>query len=352
MANDPSRTEKATPKRKEKARKEGMILRATDLDATIMLWGNLFLFMGLWGGVFTLLAQQLIYFLHKIAQIGYLTEDNLPGLAWDILWIVLKVLLPFLGANLLLALANQFMQHGFKPDFSLLRLKFDRLNPAPGFRRIISPKSVVEIAKSVAKLLVILAVAYTVLGPRIPTILLTLRLPLGQSILLVQETLFVLYRNVMIAMLALALADFLYQKYEFEKGLRMTKQEVQDEFKDAEGNQDIKRRQRTLQLQANMKRIMTQVPKATVVITNPTHFAVALRYDQETAAPICVAKGVDHLALKIRERARASGVTIVENPPLARTLYRSVELEQPIPGELYQAVAQVLAYVYRIKGAA
>jgi len=352
MAHDPSRTEQATPKRREKARKDDMILRVPDLDATIMLWGNLFLFMGAWGAALTLLGHQVAYFLKKTADIGYLSEGNLSNLAWEFFVILLQVLIPFLGANFLLALTNQLVQHGFKPDFGKLKLKFDRLNPAPGFKRIISPKSAVEVLKSAGKFLIIGAVAYTVILPRLPLLMLTLKLPLGQSIHLVQETLFILYRNVMIAMLAMALADFLYQRHMFEKGIRMTKQEVKDEMKDSEGNPEIKRRQRTIQLQGAMRRIITEVPKATVVITNPTHFAVALRYDQETSAPVCVAKGVDHLALKIRERAKNAGVVVVENPPLARALYRSVHLDKPIPGELFQAVAQVLAYVYRLKGAA
>jgi len=352
MANDPSRTEKATPKRREKARKEDMVLRVPDLDATIMLWGNLFLFMGAWGAALTLLGHQVAFYLRKTAEIGYLADGNLSNLAWDLFVILLQVLIPFLGANFLLALTNQLIQHGFKPDFSKLTLKPERLNPASGFKRIISPKSFVDILKSAGKFLIIGAVAYSVLGSRIPLLMLTLKLPLEQSIRLVQSTLFILYRNVMIAMLAMALADFLYQRHLFEKGIRMTKQEVKDEMKDSEGNPEIKRRQRTLQMQGAMRRIITEVPKASVVITNPTHFAVALRYDKDTSAPICVAKGVDHLALKIRERAKQSGVIIVENPPLARALYRTVNLDKPIPGELFQAVAQVLAFVYRLKGAA
>jgi flagellar biosynthetic protein FlhB len=132
----------------------------------------------------------------------------------------------------------------------------------------------------------------------------------------------------------------------------MTKQEIKDEYKDSEGNPLIKGKQRNIMMQAAMHRITTQVPKATVVITNPTHFAVALMYNDGISAPICVAKGLDSLALKIREIAKASGVPVVENPPLARMLYRAVDIDRPIPGELYQAVAQVLAYVYKLKGAA
>jgi flagellar biosynthesis protein FlhB len=352
VAQDPERTEKATPKRRDKLRQEGTVLRAPDLDAAVMLWANLFLFVAAWSATFTLMAQQVAYFLKATAAAGQFSTADLQSLALNIFFIVLKILLPFYAVNFLVALANQFRQHGFKPHFGLLAPKFEKLNPVPGFRRIVSPKAVVEIFKSLAKFFILGWVAYLVLAPRIPVLLTTLKLPLGQSLHYLQSTLFIMYRNVMIAMLVLALIDFFYQRHAFEKGMRMTKQEVKDEAKDAEGNPEIKRFQKQQMFQSLLRRIIAQVPKASVVITNPTHFAVALRYDEKTAAPVCVAKGVDHLALKIRERAAVSGVTIVENPPLARSLYRSVELDRPIPPELYQAVAQVLAYVYRMKGAA
>ncbi len=352
MAQDPSRTEKATPKRREKAREDGSVLRVPDLDSTVMLWGNLFLFAAAWGATSLLMAQQVSYFLRRATERGILTPENLHPLAMDLLGTVLRILLPFLGVNFLMAVANQFVQHGFRPNFKALTPKFEKLNPFPGFKRLFSTKSLVEILKSLGKFLIIVWMAYAILGPRMPMVLSTLKLPLGQSIRFLQETLFLLYRNVMIAMLVLAIADFLYQRHEFEKGIRMTKQELKDEAKDSEGNPEIKGKQKALMFASVMKRIRTQVPKATVVITNPTHFAVALKYDPDTAAPICVAKGIDHLALKIKERAKATGVPIVENRALARSLYRSVELDRPIPAELYQAVAQVLAFVYRLRGAA
>jgi flagellar biosynthetic protein FlhB len=352
MAQDPSRTEKATPKRREKAREEGSVLRVPDLDSTILLWGNLFLFTAVGSATILLMAQQVAYFLRRATERDLLVSGNLHPLAMDLMGITLKILLPFLGANFLLALANQFLQHGFRPHFKTLTPKFDKLNPVPGFKRLFSARSLVEIAKSLGKFLIIAWMASAILGPRLPIILSTLKMPLGQSLRFLQETLFLLYRNVMIAMLALALADFLYQRHAFEKGLRMTKQEIKDEAKDAEGNPEIKGKQKSLMFASVMRRIRTQVPKAAVVITNPTHFAVALRYDPDTAAPVCVAKGIDHLALKIKERAKATGVPVVENRALARSLYRSVELDRPIPAELYQAVAQVLAFVYRLRGAA
>jgi flagellar biosynthetic protein FlhB len=346
---DPSRTERATPKRRKKARDEGSILRVPDLDATVLLWGNLFMFGALGASTLALMARSTAWFLRRSSQAGYLDLANLHALGLDILSILGRVLLPFLGANFLVALANQLVQHGFHFTAKPLQPKFSKLNPAKGFQRLFSPRSAVELVKSLAKLAIIAWMAYIMVMPRLPLIMDTMRLSMGQAMGYLQETLFILYRNTMIIMLVVAGADFLYQRHAYEKSIRMTKQEVRDEARDAEGNPEIKGKQRQLLMASAMRRITTQVPKASVVITNPTHFAVALKYDHTTAAPVVVAKGADHLALKIRERARATGVAVVENPPLARNLYHNVGLDRPIPPELYQAVAQVLAYVYHLR---
>jgi len=352
MANDPSRTEKATPRRREKAREEGNVLKVADLDSTLLFGTNLFLFLGLWGATMTLMAQQTAYFFKNAGTRPPIMEGDIGRLVVDLLWIVLRMLLPFLGVNFLVALGAQFAQHGFKMSFKPLRPKFSKLNPANGLKRLVSTKSMVELLKSLFKLLIIVWAAYIVVGPKLPLLLQSMWIPLGQGLALMQETLFQLYRNVLLAMLLIATLDFLFQRFQFEKSIRMTKQEIRDEAKDAEGNPEIKSKQRSMMLQAAMRRIRAQVPRATVVITNPTHFAVALAYNGDAPAPTCVAKGVDYMALRIREEARRADVPIVENPPLARLLYRSVEVDRPIPAELYQAVAQVLAYVYRLKGAA
>ena len=351
MANSPDHTEKATPKRRQKAREEGSVPRSSDFDGAILLWGNYFLFMGLGGATLALLAKQVAHFL-QLAQPGALSDAGLVTLLADVLTVLGRLLLPFLGLNLLIAMTTGFAQRGFTFSSKPLRLKFDRLNPAQGFKRIFSVKAVVELFKSLAKFALLAWVAYSVLEPRIPALLFTLKLPLGQSLNVFQSALFALYRNVMLAMLVLALADFAWQRSTWEKSIRMTKQEVKDEMKDSEGNPEVKQRQKNIMHAAARRRMLAEVPKATVVVTNPTHVAIALRYDPDMAAPICVAKGLDHLALKIRERAREAGVPTLERPELARALYRVVEVEKPIPRDLYQAVAQILAFVYRLRGAA
>ncbi len=351
MPNDPARTERATPKRREKAREEGSVPRSSDFDGAVLLWGNFFLFLGLGGATVALLMQQVAHFL-RMARPGALAEAGQVTLLAEVIMVLGRLLLPFLGLNFLLALLVGFAQRGFSFSAKPLQPKFDRLNPAQGFKRLFSARALVELFKSLAKFALLGLVAYVTLQPRIPLLLGTLKLPLGQSLDLFQAALFALYRNVMLAMLVLALADFAWQRFSFEKSIRMTKQEIKDELKDSQGNPEVKQRQRSIMMAAARKRMLAEVPKATVVVTNPTHVAVALRYDDKMAAPICVAKGLDHLALKIRERAREAGVPTLERPELARALYRSVELEKPVPRDLYQAVAQVLAFVYRLRGAA
>lgn len=351
MPQDPGKTERATPRRRQKAREEGSVPRSADFDGAILLWGNFFLFVGLGGATVALMAQQVAHFL-QLARPGALAEAGRVTLLADVLMILGRLLVPFLALNLLLAMAAGFAQRGFSFSAKPLQPKFDRLNPVQGFQRLFSTRAIVDLFKSLAKFALLAWVAYAVLEPRIPMLLATLKLPLGQSLDLFQSAVFALYRNVMLAMLMLALTDFAWQRMSWEKTIRMTKQEVKDEAKDSDGSPEIKQKQKSIMLAAARRHMLAAVPKATVVVTNPTHVAVALRYDEKTSAPICVAKGLDHLALKIRERALESGVPILERPELARALYRAVKVEEPIPNELYQAVAQVLAFVYRLRGAA
>jgi flagellar biosynthetic protein FlhB len=351
VANDPGRTEKATYRRRQKAREEGSVPKSQDFDGAILLWGNFFLFTGLGGATLALMAQQVAHFLNR-AQPGALEEAGRITLLSDVLMILGRLLLPFLAVNLLLALVTGFAQRGFSLSTKAIQPKFERLNPAQGFQRMFSIKAVVDLIKSLAKFAILAWVAYAVLVPRIPLLLGTLKLPLGESMDIFQAAVFALYRNVMLAMLLLAAADFSWQRFSWEKSIRMTKQEVKDEVKDAEGSAEVKQKQKTIMQSRARKRMLAEVSKATVVVTNPTHVAIALRYDEKTSAPVCVAKGLDHLALKIRERAREAGVPTLERPELARALYRSGEVDRPIPKDLYQAVAQVLAFVYRLRGAA
>jgi len=320
-----------------------------DFDSTLLLWGNYFLLLMAGGFTLALMGQQMTQ-LFREARPGALTDVGLlvrrVGLDTG------RILLPYLGANFLIALLVQMAQRGLHVTGKPLQPKFSRLNPVAGFGRLFSVRSLVELLKSLAKFFILAWVAYLVIGPRLQGMLGTLNAPLGQSLAFLGDTLFVLYRNVLLAMVVVAVADFAYQRFHYEKSIRMTKQEVKDESRDTEQSPEVKGKLRNLMLSAAQRRMLAAVPKATVVISNPTHFAVALRYERGDAAPLCLAKGVDFMAIRIREKARASGVTVVENPPLARALHASVRVDRPIPRDLYHAVAQVLAFVYRLKGAA
>ena len=349
---DPSRTEKATPRRRKKAREEGSILKVPDLDAAVMLWGNLFLLLALGASTLALMARSSAYFFRRSSEAGILSLANLHALGLDILNILARVLLPFLAVNWLLALANQVVQHGFHISFKPMKPRFTKLNPASGFKRLFSARSAVDLFKSLAKLVVITWMAYAVVGPRMPAVLSTMHLSMSQAMGYLQETLFILYRNTLIFMLLVAGADFLWQRHSYEKSLRMTKQEVKDEMRQVEGDPRVKARLKSLMRQLASRRMMAAVPQADVVITNPTHLAVALKYDSSTMiAPLVVAKGRGFVALKIMALAREAGVPRVENRELARSLFRSVEVGGTIPTSLSRAAAEVLAYIYSLKAA-
>ncbi len=231
--------------------------------------------------------------------------------------------------------------------FCSLVLKF---NPINGFKRILSKESFFELIKSIAKLGVIAYVAYISVRKNSDELFVLYDIPLMQAIILCGQVIVDAGLKIALVYLIVGIADFIYQKHKFHEEMKMTKQEVKDEYKNTEGNPEIKGRQRQRMREASRRRMMQDVPTADVVITNPTHLAVALKYDAEISkAPIVVAKGEDFLAMKIREAAKEHHIEIVENKPLARMLYANVDIGQEIPPELYQAVAEVLAMVYNLK---
>lgn len=277
------------------------------------------------------------------------TEDLLSALGYfkDILLMIGALMLFTMAAGILVGA----IQTRFLLAFKTLRPDLNRINPVEGFKRLFSLRSVVELLKAVMKVVVIGVVVYQVLKDRWYEMVLLSDMELEDTFLNLWDVASEVSLKSGIALLALAVFDYAYQRWDYEKSIRMTKQEVKDEFKEVEGNPEVKRRQRQMMYDILRRRMMEEVPKADVVITNPTHFAVALKYDPDTMnAPTVVAKGVDHLALKIIEIARENGVAIVRNPSLARTLYYRVEIGEEIPVEFYRIVAEVLVYVYTRKG--
>ncbi len=248
-------------------------------------------------------------------------------------------------------LASVFQTGGLKFSLNPLSPKWNKLNPLKGFGRIFSKTSLVELFKSLFKISIVSIIAYQTINSHWDEVPVLMGYGVGQILFFMGEVMVEIMIKVLLVMIILAALDFSFQKYTYLENLRMTKQEVKDERKDLEGNPQIKQRIRSVQMEMMRRRMMTAVPEADVVITNPTHFSVAIKYDTENdAAPVVVAKGQNEIALRIREIAKESNVPLVEDKPLARTLYKTVDVGQLIPASLYKAVAEILAYVFKLKG--
>ncbi|MGZ3771655.1 MAG: EscU/YscU/HrcU family type III secretion system export apparatus switch protein, partial [Bdellovibrio sp.] len=256
---------------------------------------------------------------------------------------------PVMGIAGVLGVATTIMQTGFLQVEDALSPKFDKLNPIDGFKRVFSLRAVVEAVKSLLKMAAVGIVLYFLLRGEVKQIPYMLTFSLEQILAYLGSVLVKLLGGVGGVMLVLALADYFYQRWDLEKKMMMTKQEVKEEHKQREGDPMIKSRIRRIQREMASKRMMSEIPKADVVITNPTHIAVVLKYTDNLPAPQIVAMGADHVAEKIKEVARQNNIPIVENKPLARTIFKTLKIGQVIPRELFVAVAEVLSYVYRLR---
>jgi flagellar biosynthetic protein FlhB len=344
------RTEAPTPRRREEARASGQIAKSQDLSAAAILLGGL-LFLHWWGeGLFgKLLAIMRTYLGEDGAQA--VDPDRLGLLARTVMLDTGRLVLPFLVGLVAVAVVTSYLQVGWLFTLKPLTPSLDRLNPLNGLTRMFNGRAAVHLLMGVLKMAVLVVVAWWTLGSRIGILAGAADMSHLTVAAVAMDLTYTLGLRLAIVLLILALIDYVYQRLRTEKDLRMTKEEVREELKRMEGDPKIKSRRRQIQMQMAMQRIRTAVPRADVVVVNPTEFAVALQYDNETmTAPRVVAKGTDFLARKIREIAIASGVPIVERPPLARALYRAVEVGQEIPADLYKAVAEVLAYVYELAG--
>ena len=264
---------------------------------------------------------------------------------------LLIILLPVLLIGFAVAFVSDLFQVKWRPTSKPLQPKFSKLNPLNGIKKIFSAQSLVELVKSVAKILLIALVTYSYIKKKSGLLYALYDMSMMQAVNLIGETVIELGIRISAIYMIIAGADFMYQKYKFKNDMKMTKQEVKEEYKNAEGDPEIKGKSKARMREASQRRMMQAIPKADVVITNPTHYAVAIRYDTEVApAPIVVAKGSDYLAQKIKQIARENNVEIVEDKPLARMLFANVDVDKQIPPELYQAVAEILAMVYHAQG--
>lgn len=350
FAQDPEKTEEATPRRKQEARKKGQVPRSNELNTVVVLLG-LFIILNSLGKWF---YKELITYIEQYLSPGELVTDlsdsNLGNLLFRHCIFFLRVFLPLGLGALVIGLVINLVQVG--PLFSLepLKPKFSKLNPVAGLQRLFSPQGLLELAKSIIKLVIVIYFAYSTIREHLFMFLDMFQQSAFDVAMALWRIIYQVAIKICLFLLALAIFDYFYQRWEYRKSLRMTKREVKDEFKQTEGNPLIKNKIRQRQRQIAMRRMMQDVPKADVVITNPTHLAIALRYDAtKMAAPVVVAKGEGFIAQKIKEIAAANDVVLVENKPLAQAIYKTVDVGEMIPENLFQAVAEVLAYVYRLK---
>ena len=346
------KTEEPTSKKLSDARKKGQVGKSKEVTTAAMLLTFFILlkfFIGYLGGRFLSCFE---YVFKHISEYGN-DEFTVPlssALMGDMVKYILITGLPFYAVIFVVAFISQMAQIKWKVSFEPMKPKFSKFNPISGVKRIFSKNKLFETLFDTAKLVILCAVVISYLKDKWDLVMKMYSYTLTQGIALIGDIIIDIGMRVSMWFIVIGAADFAYQKWKFHDDMKMTKQEVKDEFKNTEGDPQIKGRQRRKMQEVCQKRMMQDVPKADVVITNPTHFAVALRYDtKESTAPIVVAKGADYVAQKIKEIAKDNKIEIVENKPLARMIYHNVDLGAEIPPELYQAVAEVLAYVYRLK---
>jgi flagellar biosynthetic protein FlhB len=343
------KTEQATPKKRQDARKKGQVAKSMDLPAAFILFFS-FLSFYMFGGYLKEGVLGLFGNIFENELLINLSMENIEVLFMNLIIQGLLLLAPIFILTLVIAVLANYLQIGFMLTGDPLMPKFSKINPIEGFKRIFSMRTVMEFLKSLLKVSVIGYVVYTTLWGMKEELLTLGRVPLESTFSLIASVTLQLGIKIGIILIVLAVFDFIYQKYEHEKSLKMSKQDIKDEYKKSEGDPLIKGKIRERQRRMAMQRMMQEVPKADVVITNPTHFAVAIKYESGMQAPTVIAKGTDYIALKIKEVAKQNGIMTMENKPLARAIYAQVEIGGSIPAELFQAVAEVLAYVYKIKG--
>ena len=343
------KTEPATPRKREESRKKGQVAKSGEVGTAALVLAG-FVILRIFGPMIFWRAGDIIT--HVLSNMQ--SYDGTPSATYsmfiELLWEMVLLLIPIMGGLFLIAFVSQAIQVGLRVTLESVQPKFSRVNPLEGVKRIFSKRALVEFAKSLLKISVVGFLAYREIRASLDWLPGLIQMDILHGLVLVTESIFRTAAMIGGALFVVAVLDYLYQRWEFEQSIKMSKQEIKDEYKQAEGDPQIRSKIRQRQRQMASQRMMADVPKADVVITNPTHYAVALRYQMgEMHAPRVVAKGVGSVALRIRDVAEENRITLVENPPLARGLYNSTEIGQEIPADLYPAVAEVLAYVYRLR---
>lgn len=349
--DESQKTEEPTPKKLEETRKKGQVPLSREMNNWIVLLAATIVVVGMGPSVIGRLADLLRLIFDNVHLIGFTTGggygDILKTLYLDVLAII-AVPIIFLMAAAFLA---PFVQIGPLIAPESIKPSFSKVSPISGFGRLFSMRSLFEFVKGILKIAIVGTVGFIILAPYYDSIDHFVGLPIGYMMVELRSLFLRLMIGVLVVLFILAVIDVVYQRMEHMKKIRMSRQEIKDEYKQTEGDPHMRARLRQLRMEKSRQRMMQAVPTADVIITNPTHFAIALKYDPEQMdAPVCVAKGVDAVALRIREVANENKITIVENRPLARALYDTVEIDDMIPEEHYKAVAEVISFVFKLKG--
>jgi flagellar biosynthetic protein FlhB len=352
MADDAdSKTEQPTSRRLSKAHEEGEVLQSQEVKTAAMIAAGLALVWVIAGPMMAHTERILYRFFAQADTIRLETVDGFTTFMTNTVISMAMVMAVPLAMFVVVALAASVMQTGLLFTTEKIGFNFERLNPLSGLQRMFSQQALVDLVKNIVKLAVVGGVAFVFVYPKLKLVQTIPLLETAAILDFLHSLLIRLLMAIAIIMAIIAGADYFYQRFAYMKKLRMTKQEVKDEQKQTEGDPMVKARLRSLRMQRARQRMMAAVPKADVVVTNPTHYACALKYDSDSMnAPTLVAKGQDLVALRIRQIANENNVPIVENPPLARALYATVELDKEIPPQHYKAVAEVISYVFRLKG--
>lgn len=345
-ADPESKTEEATPRKLEEARKKGDVAKSMDVGSALSLMGASAIVLGAGGFFATSMAEQLLPFIASPhAMIGGLETGAGVEIGMQALWAIT----PFLGAVMLATIiggaGGNLAQSGLMFTSEKLKPQWERVNPLAGFKRIFGPDGLVQFIKTFLKLIAVGAICWFVLKPHAREFENLAAMSPAAILPFARDLAIALMTAALVFLGFTAGADYLWQRFRFAERMKMTKEELKEDFKQSEGDPHVKAKLKQIRAQRSRQRMMQAVPTATVIVTNPTHYSVALRYETGDAAPVCVAKGVDALALRIREVAREHSVPIVENVPLARALYASVDVDETIPREHFEAAAKVIGFV-------
>lgn len=353
FAEGAEKTEEPTAKKLSDARKEGQVARSKELTVSaelVALFLALKIFISYMGNKFIECFRVFFQDFEKMLD-GEFTVLMAEGILRSSVEKILVICLPILAIAVLVSFSVVLFQVKWQLSGKPLTPKLSKMNPVTGFKKIFSMERLVSLGIEIIKVIIIAYVAYSTIKSEWNTLLILYDMDLFQGVSLTGKLVLDLGLKISTVYLAIGLGDYIYQKFKFKKEMRMTKEELKEEYKQTEGDPQVKRKIRSKMIEVSQRRMMQQVPKADVVITNPTHLAAAIKYDRDKdQAPVLLAKGADYLAMKIKEIARENNIEIVENKPLARMLYYNVEVGAEIPPELYQMTAEVLAYVYKLKG--